>query len=254
MAEAAAGTSRWIRRILLSLLAFVVVSVAVFIIWSLNPPRPMPKAIEAMQGILEVDVRSEPWLIFQPTASERSTGLILYPGGRVDPRAYAPAARAIAQQGYLVVIVPMPLNLAVFGAQRAERVIQAFPEITAWVVGGHSLGGAMAAHYASLSPNQVKGLVLWASYPAVSDNLRDSGLYVVSIYGTRDGLTTLEDIQASTILLPDGTIWVEIEGGNHAQFGYYGPQSGDLEAEITYLEQESMVVEATVATLSMLED
>jgi hypothetical protein len=77
---------------------------------------------------------------------------------------------------------------------------------------------------------------------------------VVSIYGTRDGLTTLEDIQASTILLPDGTIWVEIEGGNHAQFGYYGPQSGDLEAEITYLEQESMVVEATVATLSMLED
>ena len=98
----------------------------------------MPEALAALQSDSQVKVTTDPWLVFQPTQSTPTTGLIIYPGGRVDPRAYAPQARAIAEKGYLVVIVPMPLNLAVFGSGRASSVIQAYPDIEKWVIGGHS--------------------------------------------------------------------------------------------------------------------
>jgi hypothetical protein len=85
-------------------------------------------------------------------------------------------------------------------------------------------------------------LALWAAYPAADNDLRKSGITVTSIYATLDGLTTLEDIEASRNLLPLDTLWVEIEGGNHAQFGDYGAQSGDREARIPLAEQEKMVI------------
>ena len=88
-------------------------------------------------------------MCFDPLITEPTTGLIFYPGGKVDARAYAPAAHAIAAQGYLVVITPMPLNLAVFGVDRAADVVKAFPSIKHWAIGGHSLGGSMAASFAS---------------------------------------------------------------------------------------------------------
>ena len=103
----------------------------------------------------------------------------------MDARSYAPAARAIAAQGYLVVIVPMPFNLAVFKPAAAEAVIAAHPEIEHWAIGGHSLGGAMAANYVYTHPDAVQGLVLWAAYPAGNNSLADRQLAVVSIYGTQ---------------------------------------------------------------------
>jgi pimeloyl-ACP methyl ester carboxylesterase len=182
-----------------------------------------------------------------------AVGLILYPGGRVDPRAYAPPARAIAAGGYLVVIVPMPLNLAVFGPNRAAEVMDTFPGIELWAIGGHSLGGAMAARFAYRQSSAVHGLVLWASYPAASDDLSARELAVVSIYGTRDGLATGEKIAASRPLLPAETCWVAIVGGNHAQFGWYGPQSADNPATISREAQQQEVIAATLALLTDLE-
>src|SRR4030067_2834600 len=85
-----------------------------FIVWAMNSPQPMPEAQKAIISDESVEVQSEPWLVFQPTRGTPTTGLILYPGGRVDPRAYAPTARKIAESGYLVIVVPMPFNLAVF--------------------------------------------------------------------------------------------------------------------------------------------
>ncbi|TFH34858.1 MAG: alpha/beta hydrolase [Anaerolineales bacterium] len=246
------GAPKWPRRILLAFVALIVVLIAGFLGWSLTPATPMPQAIQAMQSSQAVDVRTDPWLIFHPVAEVQKAGLILYPGGRVDPRAYAPAARSIAERGYLVVIVPMPLNLAVFGSEQAGEVIQAFPEIESWVIGGHSLGGVMAARFASRASGRVRGLVFWASYPAASDDLRNSRLRVASIYATRDGLTSLEDIRNSTLLLPADTLWIEIEGGNHAQFGYYGSQSGDLEAEISREKQQAILVGGTLNLMSTL--
>jgi pimeloyl-ACP methyl ester carboxylesterase len=179
--------------------------------------------------------------------------LILYPGGRVDARAYAPAARAIAEAGYLVAIAPMPLNLAVFAPDRAAEVMQAFPEIEQWAVGGHSLGGAMAARFADQHPEAVDGLVLWAAYPAESNGLSDESLEVASISGTRDGLSTPAKIEASRELLPADTEWVAIEGGNHAQFGWYGPQSGDGKADVSREDQQQKIIDATIDLLSCLD-
>jgi len=170
----------------------------------------------------------------------------------VDPRAYAPAARVIAANGYLVVIVPMPLNLAILSPDQALKVIDAFPQVDRWAVGGHSLGGAMASRFVYQHPDAVKGLLLWASYPAASDDLSDLDLAVISIYGTLDGLASEEEVVDSRDLLPADTRWVAVEGGNHAQFAWYGPQSGDNPATISRDDQQELVVAATLDLLARL--
>jgi pimeloyl-ACP methyl ester carboxylesterase len=243
---------RWWVRGLAILVGLVAVVVVGFVIWALVIPAPMSEAVAALESDAAVQVTTDRWLVFEPVRQAAEVGLILYPGGRVDARAYAPAARAIAAEGYRVVIVPMPLNLAVLAPDRAGGVMAAYPEVQAWAVGGHSLGGAMAARYADLHPEQVAGLVLWAAYPAASNDLSEREVAVVSIYGSRDGLATADDIDASRALLPVTTTWVEIEGGNHAQFGWYGAQRRDLEATISREAQQAQVVAATVALLAML--
>jgi pimeloyl-ACP methyl ester carboxylesterase len=209
----------------------------------------MPEALSALRPDSQVRVEQGRWIVFQPIDGQPETGLIFYPGGRVDARAYAPAMRAVAAQGYLAVIVPMPLNLAVLAPDSAAEVMAAYPQVRHWAIGGHSLGGAMAARYAYSHPGAIDGLVLWASYPAASDDLSGAALRVVSIYGTRDGLATSDKIDASRPLLPPDTQWIAIEGGNHAQFGWYGPQQGDNEAAISRADQQAQAVEATLQLL-----
>ena len=199
-------------RILLAFLGLLAVLVLGFVVWGSTPAKPMPEALTALQSDSTVMVETGKWLVFTPLTSQPTTGFIIYPGGRVDYRAYAPAAHQIAAQGYLVVIVPMPLNLAVFNPAAAADVIAAFPEIQHWAVGGHSLGGSMAANFVHSHPGTVQGLVLWASYPAGSDDLSSSGVKVLSISGTLDGLSTPAKIEASRELLPADTIFVSIEG------------------------------------------
>jgi len=209
--------------------------------------------VEAMASLTtdsDVQVDYGKWLSFRPLSGPISVGLILYPGGRVDYRSYAPAAKAIASEGYLVVVPRMRLNLAVFDADAARSVMADYPEVHSWVVGGHSLGGAMAARYAYRNPEQITGLVLWAGYPASSDNLSGHALSVASIFGTEDGLATVAKIEASQPLLPKSTTYVPIKGGNHAGFGWYGDQSGDNPALITRAEQQRAVVAATTALLT----
>jgi dienelactone hydrolase len=223
-----------------------------FVIWASTAAAPMPEALEALQSDSQVQVETDPWLVFRPVGDDPAVGLILYPGARVDPRAYAPAARALAQEGYLVVIAPMPLNLAIFAPDRAAEVMAAFPEVDRWALGGHSLGGAMSARFAYQNPDAVQGLVLWAAYPASTDDLSSHSLAVTSIYGTRDELATGDKIAASRPLLPLDTSWVAIEGGNHAQFGWYGSQSGDNTATISREEQQDQIVAATLSLLAGL--
>jgi hypothetical protein len=239
-------------RFLLWISILLAVLVGGFILWGETPAKPMPEALTALQSDAQVTVTTGKWIIFAPTVSQPETGFIIYPGGRVDYRAYAPAAHQIAAQGYLVVIVHMPLNLAVTDAGAAADVITAYPAIKHWAVGGHSLGGSMAANFSHSHPDAISGLVLWASYPAGSDNLSASGLKVLSISGTLDGLSTPAKIAASVPLLPADTVWVPIEGGDHAQFGWYGPQSGDHPATISREEQQAQIVQATAEFLTQL--
>jgi len=239
-------------RILLAVAGLLIILLAAFVAWGSTPAQPMPEALTALQSDAQVNATNGKWLTFKPAGEQPSTGLIIYPGGRVDYRAYAPTARAIAEQGFLVLIVRMPLNLAVFNSEAAASVIAVHPEIKHWAVGGHSLGGAMAASFVYTYPAAVEGLVLWASYPAASNDLSDSAVRVLSISGTLDGLSTPAKIAASRLLLPAGTTWVPIQGGDHAQFGWYGPQAGDNPASITRQEQQAQIVQATVDFLSQL--
>jgi hypothetical protein len=112
----------------------------------------------------------------------------------------------------------------------------------------------MAAQFAAGNPEVIEGLALWASYPADNNDLSGSGLQVVSIYGTSDGVSEPETIAASRVRLPEDTIWLPIEGGNHAQFGWYGPQTGDFAPQIDHLEQQALTVAATVTLLEALEN
>jgi pimeloyl-ACP methyl ester carboxylesterase len=239
-------------RILLAVFSLLIVLALGFVAWASTPAQPMPEALAALQSNSQVTVKAGEWLTFQPADVQPSTGFIIYPGGRVDYRAYAPTARAIAGQGYLVVIVRVPLNLAVFKPDAAAGVIAAHPEISHWAVGGHSLGGSMAANFIYTHPGAVQGLVLWASYPASSNNLSQSGLRVLSIFGTLDGLSTPAKIAASHALLSADTVWVPITGANHAQFGWYGPQSGDNAATIGREEQQKQIIQATINFLESL--
>jgi len=246
---------RWWLWTLIGLLAIMLIGVTGFVIWANTAAQPMAQALVALEGNNQVVVLEGKWLIFEPLTEPKQTGFIFYPGGRVDARAYAPQALAIAEKGYPVVIVPMPLNLAVFGISRADEVMAAFPEIERWVIGGHSLGGAMAANYTKNHPDAVEGLVLWASFPAENDSLTDQAeLTAYSIYGTLDGLATPEKVRAAEPLLPASARFIPIEGGNHAQFGWYGDQSGDNAATISRAEQQKLTVDATVEALAVVDE
>jgi hypothetical protein len=205
-------------------IAFLLV---IFLIWALTPYRADDVALEAMRsgGGITVVTTGE-GIVFSPDDAPE-TGLVLYPGGRVEAAAYAPLARLIAGEGYLVVVQPMPLNLAVFGIGRAERAFDAFPAIDTWVVGGHSLGGSMAAEFAARRSERVSGLLFLASYPASSTDLSTTELSVLSVRGANDGLVTEADVEDAQVRLPSPSKVFVIDGGNHAGFGSYGEQSGD---------------------------
>ena len=236
-------------KIIIGVLLAVTIVLGGFVVWAETPPTPMNEAFDALESDLAVKVSVADWIVFEPLSSNKNVGLIIYPGGRVDFRSYAPMAHRIAEKGYFVVIVKMPLNLAVFGVNKANDVIDYYPQINSWVVGGHSLGGSMAAQFVYENPSKVDGLFFWAAYPASGTDLSKDDLLVSTIYGSNDGLVSLSQIDDSLKLLPVRTIKFEIAGGNHAQFGWYGEQSGDNVASITREEQQNLIFNSTMELL-----
>jgi len=212
---------------------------------------PVPQAQAATPSDEGVSVSTEPWLTFTP-AEPSGTGLIFYPGGRVEPESYAPPLQAIASDGYITIVPDMPFGLAVLAPDTADEIIEAFPEIERWVIGGHSLGGAMAAQYTAENEG-IDGLALWAAYPPADVDLSAAPIAATSIYASEDGLTSLAEIEASRAQLPPDTVFIEIDGGNHTGFGSYGEQDGDGVATIDPEEQQAQVVAATVELLQQVE-
>ena len=228
------------------LIAALLLLVSGFVIWANGASPATDTALNALTSNSQVTVDTQNnWVAFYPAdGSMPDTGFVFYPGGKVDYRAYAPILSLLAEQGYFVAVVPVPLNLAFFDINAAAQVEAAYPDIQNWFVGGHSLGGVAASSYAANHP-EIRGVVFWASYPA-DDSLKVNNISAVSIFGTRDGLATSDKLDASRALLLPDTKFVPIEGGNHAQFGSYGPQAGDNEATISPEEQWNQAVAATV--------
>ncbi len=214
----------------------------------------LPAAESALVSDSTVLVKRGAWLSFEPTEPDKQTsdgvaGFIFYPGGRVAPEAYAPLARALAENGVLAVITPMPMNLAILNPDAAAAVIAAYPRVDRWIIGGHSLGGVMAARFAYHHPDLAAGLLLLAAYPEAQIDLSQSELAVTVMVGDRDGLTTVPEIEASFVRLPPHARNILIAGGNHAQFGWYGPQSGDLPAGISRLDQHEQMLQAALSLI-----
>ena len=164
---------------------------------------------------------------FRPVSRRPASGFVFWPGALVDPRAYAPLLRRIAEDGVLVVAVKEPFDIAFFDPNAAGSVIEANPDVGTWYVGGHSLGGVVAATYAADHRDTVAGLVLWAAYPLGDLRSQLSGSRVLSVSASNDGLTTPADVEASRANLPEDARFVVVDGAVHSYFGDYGEQLGD---------------------------
>ena len=224
--------------------------------WLIRPQGVMNRAREALADTGSVRVNGitvsgvNGWLI-EPKETGARTSVIFYPGARVPVEAYAPHARRVAAKGYEVYLVNMPLNLAILGWKKAGKIISSQSDARNWVMAGHSMGGAMAARFVSKTSYPIEGLVLWASYPPGGAKF-DSGLAVLSITGDRDNIIDRDKIRMSRSQLPESARFVEIEGGNHSQFGWYGFQSGDGRATISRNQQMEIVANLTVDFLREL--
>ena len=217
--------------LLLALLAAVVLAVGIYV----NDYYPAaPAALAALESDEAVTVEiTDNAVVFHPT--DPQAGLIFYPGGKVEHTAYAPLMRELAEQGILCVLPEMPLRLAVLDVHAADEIPERYPEIKRWYIGGHSLGGSMAAACAEKHDDCFAGLVLLASYS--TKDLTETGLRVLSVYGTEDGVLNLENYSEKRENLPEATVETVLDGGNHACFGSYGPQMGDGAARVSPQEQ-----------------
>lgn len=205
----------------LALLLLLMVSGIGFYVYTKDYYRAEPQGYTATE-------ETEDYLVYG--GRDSTYGLIFYPGAKVEECAYGPLLSKLAQEGVCCVAVKMPFHLAVLHPDAAGQVIEEFPDVAKWYIGGHSLGGAMAADYAA-AHNDFAGLVLLAAYPT-----KIIELPTFSIYGSEDGVLNREKYQRAILNARSLTEHI-IAGGNHAYFGSYGEQKGDGKASITKEEQ-----------------
>ena len=222
----------------------VIALLVIAAIYLSNYYRADPAALDTLSSDEDVTVKKTAggWLFDGPS---EDTVLIFYPGAKVEETAYAPLLHQIAKDGIDVFLVKMPFRLAVLGKNKAEAVQQAYSYVR-WYIGGHSMGGAMAALYAAESGNSLDGLILCAAY---ATKPLDNSLHAVSIYGSEDKVLNMDKYEAGKPFLPVGAVEHIIVGGNHAQFGSYGEQSGDGTAEISAEAQQAAAADCIVSTV-----
>lgn len=168
-------------------------------------------------------------------------GLIFYPGAKIDESAYMPLMQACHNAGIFCVLVRMPFRLAFLNYNVADEVIKMHPGITEWYIGGHSLGGAMAAACLKNTELDYAGLILLGSYSA--SDLSDTSLSVLSIYGSEDEILDMEKYEKNKENLPKDFTEIVIDGGCHSYFGMYGMQKGDGTPTITNVQQIEMTAD-----------
>jgi hypothetical protein len=247
---------RWLRWLVGIVAVLLVVAVGLLLWWVLRYPDAEPAAAAAAYADPRVEVSYEDGtLVLEPVDGHGDTGLVFYPGAAVPQEAYlATWVPIVAETGVSVFVPAMPLRLAILASDRADTVIRIFPELTTWWVGGHSLGGAMAASFAGGSdPGELAGLVLFGAYATEGAGLAErDDLVVLSVAGSEDGLSTPADIDERAAFLPPppATTFVELDGVNHAQFGAYGEQAGDGTPRVSDEEARRLIAEAVVPVLT----
>ena len=166
------------------------------------------------------------------------TAIIFYPGAKVEYSSYLPLFVDLSSKGIDCYLVEMPFNLAFFGIDSADEIIEN-SDYDHYFIAGHSLGGAMACNYVNKTDKKIDGLIFLSSHSAVGIDVP-----VLSIRGTNDGVINLTSYEKAKSLLHNNFTEIIINGGNHAQFGYYGNQTGDGQANITAKSQQDQSVAA----------
>lgn len=200
--------------------------------------RATPEAAALLEGsdAVEVKAMDKGWLLDGPGTE---AALVFYPGGKVESTAYLPLLTALAEDGVDCFLVRMPLNMA-FMDLNAVAAVQADYAYDRWYIGGHSLGGAMAAVYAAEHGEELSGLILLAAY---ATKPLDQHLAVLELHGSEDGVLNRDKLEQGRQYLPASALTEELPGGNHAQFGDYGPQKGDGTATVSREEQTRWAVD-----------
>jgi len=219
--------------------SFLIVISAVivgFYIYTLDYYRASEEVLQITENTsLEVVLDDNITTIYPEDSKKTSTGLIFYPGGKVEASAYLPLLIQLAEEGITCILIEMPMNLAVFDVNAADDIFDDYPEIQQWYIAGHSLGGAMASSYMKDNYDKVSGMILLGAYP-----VNDAPVETLVLYGTYDVMLDLEKVGLADKV-------VEIKDGNHANFGNYGTQKGDGVALITREEQQKIAVDAILA-------
>jgi hypothetical protein len=232
---------KWLRILLITIISLILLLAVAFFIYASDYYRADDAALVVMQSGNAMQVQDN--IIILSPATSSDTALILYPGAKVEYIAYLPILEMIKESsGITCILVKMPFNMAIFDANAADRIIDQFPDIKNWYIGGHSMGGAMASNYASNHQEKVKGLILLGAY-INGDYPAENAL---TIYGTFN-TSVAEKINYTENI-------VVIEGGNHAQFGNYGKQKGDPDATILSIEQQNIAAEAIKEFLATRND
>ena len=214
-----------------------------FAIYAQDYYRADETAAKAMETTSAVNVYTQDnVVVFRP--QNPVAGFVFYPGGKVEHTAYAPLMKQLAENDILCLITEMPFNLAVFDMDAAQPAMEMFADIENWYIGGHSLGGAMAAGFAAENSGDISGLVLLAAYSTA--DLTATDIDVLSVYGGNDKVLNMEKYDQYHTNLPQDTQEIVISGGNHAQFGSYGPQDGDGTATITAENQLTQTADAII--------
>jgi len=239
---------QWIRRIWITAgLGFIA-----WLFWNAQAHDVDPDILRSTDAVLVSD--SGPLLRFSPRNPTTVTELIFLPGAPIDPKAYAPLLRAIAEAGYPATLVRLPWRAAPTETSQAlvwNRIaaVQAAAPGRRWILAGHSRGAALSARFAAQHPEAIAGLVLIGTTHPKRTSLASLAIPVTKIYGTRDCVADSAATFANARLLPPHTRWVRLEGANHRQFGSYGAQLGDCSATMTRPAQQAQTVAALVAAL-----
>lgn len=196
----------------------------------------------AISDLVIKEVLENNTIVYVP--EEIKAGLIFYPGGKVEYTAYEPLMKELSANGILCVLIEMPFNLAVFDINAATGIQEMYPEVEQWFIGGHSLGGSMAAVHLKDYAKDYDGLILLGAYSTA--DVSETSLEVLSIYGSEDNVLNKEKYRENINNLPSDYIEIIIEGGCHAYFGMYGEQEGDGTATISHEEQIDITVDTIV--------
>jgi hypothetical protein len=250
-----------VRRIWISV---AITATVVFVGWSLVAYRASAEARQALEADSRVQVSTDlggerhlrSWT-FVPRASDgvARAGVIFFPGALVDPVAYAPVVRPVAEAGHTVVLVELTRRGVLGGAddprviESARAAMRAHSDVRAWAVAGHSRGGVVASRMAHQHPGEVRGLALIGTSHPRDFSLAELRAPVVKVLGSRDCVAEVEKSDANRHLLPSSTRWLVIEGANHSQFGSYGFQPGDCFATIDRVQQREATVQALLELL-----